>query len=149
MYIITNDRDEYWCEQFLKVTLCRFKHIPSLISPMQSNVLGASLHSLPRNWTWPWRYVRMIWNYAWKTTQKFWLFLELKSISLSLCLCVSLFWFLVASQGKGTRTKILTRIMVSRSEVDLKRIKETYKKDYGKTLHQEILVSSLPFAMAC
>ncbi|KAG7257534.1 hypothetical protein CRUP_010348 [Coryphaenoides rupestris] len=45
----------------------------------------------------------------------------------------------LAMKGKGTRTKILTRIMVSRSEVDLKRIKETYKKDYGKTLHQDIL----------
>ncbi|KAG7247645.1 hypothetical protein CRUP_037132, partial [Coryphaenoides rupestris] len=44
----------------------------------------------------------------------------------------------LAMKGKGTRTKILTRIMVSRSEVDLKRIKETYKKDYGKTLHQDI-----------
>lgn len=31
--------------------------------------------------------------------------------------------------------------MVSRSEVDLKRIKEEYKKKYGKTLYQEILVS--------
>lgn len=31
--------------------------------------------------------------------------------------------------------------MVSRSEIDLKRIKDEYKKNYGKTLHQEILVS--------
>ncbi|CAL8347000.1 unnamed protein product [Lota lota] len=45
----------------------------------------------------------------------------------------------LAMKGKGTRTKILTRIMVSRSEVDMKRIKEAYKKDYGKSLYQEIL----------
>jgi len=45
----------------------------------------------------------------------------------------------LAMKGKGTRTKILTRIMVSRSEVDMKRIKEEYKKKYGKTLYQEIL----------
>jgi len=44
-----------------------------------------------------------------------------------------------AMKGKGTRTKILTRVMVSRSEVDMKRIKEEYKKKYGKTLYQEIL----------
>uniref|UniRef100_A0A667X127 Annexin n=1 Tax=Myripristis murdjan TaxID=586833 RepID=A0A667X127_9TELE len=45
----------------------------------------------------------------------------------------------LAMKGKGTRTKILTRVMVSRSELDMKRIKEEYKKKYGKTLHQEIL----------
>jgi hypothetical protein len=31
--------------------------------------------------------------------------------------------------------------MVSRSEIDMKRIKDAYRKDYGKTLYQEILVS--------
>lgn len=43
-------------------------------------------------------------------------------------------------QGSGTRKHILTRIMVSRSEKDLKRIKDEYKKNYGKTLYQDILV---------
>uniref|UniRef100_A0A4W5KNN5 Annexin n=1 Tax=Hucho hucho TaxID=62062 RepID=A0A4W5KNN5_9TELE len=46
-----------------------------------------------------------------------------------------------AMKGKGTRTNILTRVMVSRSEVDLARIKQEYKKTFGKTLSQEILVS--------
>lgn len=46
-----------------------------------------------------------------------------------------------AYQGKGTRKSILTRIMVSRSEIDMKRIKDEYKKTYGKTLYQDILVS--------
>lgn len=45
----------------------------------------------------------------------------------------------LAMKGKGTRKNILTRIMVSRSEIDMKRIKEDYKKNYSKTLHQEIL----------
>ncbi|XP_041856367.1 annexin A1a [Melanotaenia boesemani] len=45
----------------------------------------------------------------------------------------------LAMKGKGTRKHILTRIMVSRSEIDMKRIKEEYKKNYGKTLYQEIL----------
>ncbi|XP_064152915.1 annexin A1a isoform X1 [Anguilla rostrata] len=45
----------------------------------------------------------------------------------------------LSMKGSGTRTKILTRIMVSRSEVDLERIKEEYKKKYGKTLYQDIL----------
>lgn len=31
--------------------------------------------------------------------------------------------------------------MVSRSEIDMKRIKDAYKKNYGKTLYQDILVS--------
>lgn len=44
-------------------------------------------------------------------------------------------------QGKGTRKNVLTRIMVSRSEIDMKQIKEEYKKNYGKTLHMDILVS--------
>lgn len=30
--------------------------------------------------------------------------------------------------------------MVARSEIDMKRIKEEYKKNYGKTLYQDILV---------
>lgn len=50
-------------------------------------------------------------------------------------------WLFSALQGKGTRKPILTRIMVSRSEIDMKQIKEDYKKNYGKTLHQDILVS--------
>uniref|UniRef100_A0A673C5Y5 Annexin n=1 Tax=Sphaeramia orbicularis TaxID=375764 RepID=A0A673C5Y5_9TELE len=45
----------------------------------------------------------------------------------------------LAMKGKGTRKNILTRIMVSRSEIDMIRIKEEYKKNYGKTLYQDIL----------
>uniref|UniRef100_A0A673YZK5 Annexin n=1 Tax=Salmo trutta TaxID=8032 RepID=A0A673YZK5_SALTR len=45
----------------------------------------------------------------------------------------------LAMKGKGTWTKILTRVMVSRSEVDMARIKQEYKKTFGKTLYQEIL----------
>ncbi|XP_053182100.1 annexin A1a [Scomber japonicus] len=45
----------------------------------------------------------------------------------------------LAMKGKGTRKNILTRIMVSRSEIDMKHIKTEYKKNYSKTLHQEIL----------
>lgn len=48
-------------------------------------------------------------------------------------------WLFSALQGKGTRKPILTRIMVSRSEIDMTRIKEDYKKNYGKTLYQDIL----------
>ncbi|XP_070821012.1 annexin A1a [Chaetodon trifascialis] len=44
-----------------------------------------------------------------------------------------------AMEGKGTKKPILTRIMVSRSEIDMKRIKDDYKKNYGKTLYQDIL----------
>lgn len=32
--------------------------------------------------------------------------------------------------------------MVSRSEIDMKQIKEEYKKNYEKTLYMDILVSS-------
>ncbi|XP_063051843.1 annexin A1a isoform X2 [Engraulis encrasicolus] len=42
-------------------------------------------------------------------------------------------------KGKGYRAKILTRIMVSRSEIDMVQIKEEYMKKYGKSLYQEIL----------
>ncbi|KAJ0019481.1 hypothetical protein NQD34_007050 [Periophthalmus magnuspinnatus] len=45
----------------------------------------------------------------------------------------------LAMKGKGTRKNILTRIMVSRSEIDMKKIKEEYQKNYGKTLSQDIL----------
>uniref|UniRef100_A0A673YWC0 Annexin n=1 Tax=Salmo trutta TaxID=8032 RepID=A0A673YWC0_SALTR len=45
----------------------------------------------------------------------------------------------LSMKGKGTRTKILTRVMVSRSEVDMARIKQEYKKTFGKTLYQDIL----------
>lgn len=48
--------------------------------------------------------------------------------------------FFPALQGKSPKKEALTRIMVSRSEIDMKRIKEEYKKLSGKTLYQEILV---------
>ncbi|XP_035022379.1 annexin A1a [Hippoglossus stenolepis] len=45
----------------------------------------------------------------------------------------------LAMKGSGTRKHILTRIMVSRSELDMKLIKNEYKKNYGKALYQDIL----------
>ncbi|XP_060893736.1 annexin A1a [Labrus mixtus] len=45
----------------------------------------------------------------------------------------------LAMKGKSPQKNALTRIMVSRSEIDMKRIKEEYKKNYGKTLYLEIL----------
>ncbi|XP_078070679.1 annexin A1a [Mustelus asterias] len=41
-------------------------------------------------------------------------------------------------KGYGTRDKILIRIMISRSEVDLKDIKVAYKAKYGTTLYKAI-----------
>uniref|UniRef100_A0A8C4DTB9 Annexin n=1 Tax=Dicentrarchus labrax TaxID=13489 RepID=A0A8C4DTB9_DICLA len=51
----------------------------------------------------------------------------------------------LAMKGKGTRKAILTRIMVSRSEIDMERIKDEYKKNYGKILYQDILRKVLYF----
>ncbi|XP_029295134.1 annexin A1a [Cottoperca gobio] len=45
----------------------------------------------------------------------------------------------LAMKGKGTRKNTLTRIMVSRSEIDMKRIKDEYKKNYSTTLYRDIL----------
>uniref|UniRef100_A0A8C0IXT0 Annexin n=1 Tax=Chelonoidis abingdonii TaxID=106734 RepID=A0A8C0IXT0_CHEAB len=45
----------------------------------------------------------------------------------------------LAMKGSGTRHKILNRIMVSRSEVDMNEIKGYYKKLYGIPLFQAIL----------
>ncbi|KAL7839310.1 hypothetical protein SRHO_G00259680 [Serrasalmus rhombeus] len=45
----------------------------------------------------------------------------------------------LAMKGSGYKGKILTRILVSRSEVDLVQIKQEYKKKYGKTLYKDIL----------
>uniref|UniRef100_A0AAY4CZT8 Annexin n=1 Tax=Denticeps clupeoides TaxID=299321 RepID=A0AAY4CZT8_9TELE len=45
----------------------------------------------------------------------------------------------MSMKGPGTREKMLTRIIVSRSEIDLAKIKEEYKSKFGKTLCQEIL----------
>ncbi|XP_049435015.1 annexin A1a [Epinephelus fuscoguttatus] len=45
----------------------------------------------------------------------------------------------LAMKGKGTRKNTLTRIMVSRAEIDMKLIKGEYKKNYGTTLYQDIL----------
>ncbi|MGH0186939.1 UNVERIFIED_CONTAM: hypothetical protein FKN15_023279 [Acipenser sinensis] len=46
-----------------------------------------------------------------------------------------------AFEGSGTREKILNRILVSRSEIDLLDIKAEYQKKYGKTLYQAILLA--------
>ncbi|XP_076855153.1 annexin A1a [Brachyhypopomus gauderio] len=45
----------------------------------------------------------------------------------------------LAMKGSGYKGKILTRIMVSRSEIDMVQIKQEYKKKYGKTLYKDIL----------
>ncbi|XP_030647386.1 annexin A1a [Chanos chanos] len=45
----------------------------------------------------------------------------------------------LAMKGSGYKGKILTRILVSRSEVDLGAIKQEYQKKYGKSLYQAIL----------
>ncbi|XP_036454243.1 annexin A1-like [Colossoma macropomum] len=45
----------------------------------------------------------------------------------------------LAMKGSGYKGKILTRILVSRSEVDLVQIKQEYKNKYGKTLYKDIL----------
>ncbi|XP_060762731.1 annexin A1a [Neoarius graeffei] len=45
----------------------------------------------------------------------------------------------LAMKGSGYKAKILTRIMVSRSEIDMVQIKHEYKKKYGKTLYKDIL----------
>uniref|UniRef100_A0A7M4EPY3 Annexin n=1 Tax=Crocodylus porosus TaxID=8502 RepID=A0A7M4EPY3_CROPO len=38
-------------------------------------------------------------------------------------------------KGKGTRDKVLIRIMVSRSEVDMLKVKSEFKRKYGKSLY--------------
>lgn len=44
-------------------------------------------------------------------------------------------------QGKGTRDKVLMRIMISRSEVDMLKIRSEFKRKYGKSLYYYIQVS--------
>lgn len=44
-----------------------------------------------------------------------------------------------AMKGLGTNTDTLTRIIVSRSEIDLLKIIQEYKRMYGKTLQEQIL----------
>lgn len=47
----------------------------------------------------------------------------------------------VFSQGSGYKGKILTRILVSRSEIDLAKIKQEYQSKFGKSLYQDIQVN--------
>ncbi|KAJ8402030.1 hypothetical protein AAFF_G00372650 [Aldrovandia affinis] len=47
-----------------------------------------------------------------------------------------------AMEGRGTRTETLVRVLVSRSELDLKKVVAEYKKVYGKPLQQDILAES-------
>ncbi|NXO25837.1 ANXA2 protein, partial [Cisticola juncidis] len=44
-------------------------------------------------------------------------------------------------KGKGTRDKVLIRIMVSRCEVDMLKIKSEFKRKYGKSLYYFIQAS--------
>lgn len=45
----------------------------------------------------------------------------------------------LAMKGLGTNTDTLTRIIVSRSEIDLLKIMQEYKKMYGKSLQEDLL----------
>ncbi|KAJ7395245.1 hypothetical protein BTVI_156683 [Pitangus sulphuratus] len=50
-------------------------------------------------------------------------------------------------KGKGTRDKVLIRIMVSRCEVDMLKIKSEFKRKYGKSLYYFIQASFPAFAL--
>jgi len=49
----------------------------------------------------------------------------------------------VFAQGSGYKGKILTRILVSRSEIDLAKIKQEYQNKFGKSLYQDIQVNTV------
>lgn len=53
----------------------------------------------------------------------------------------------VFSQGSGYKGKILTRILVSRSEIDLAKIKQEYQKKFGKSLYQDIQVNTVNLSL--
>uniref|UniRef100_A0A9J8ALD6 Annexin n=1 Tax=Cyprinus carpio carpio TaxID=630221 RepID=A0A9J8ALD6_CYPCA len=63
--------------------------------------------------------------------------LELKG-DIETCLIACDFVF---SQGSGYKGKILTRILVRRSEIDLAKIKQEYQNKFGKSLYQDIQVN--------
>ena len=52
-------------------------------------------------------------------------------------------------QGKGTRDKVLIRIMVSRSEVDMLKIRSEFKRKYGKSLYYYIQVKPVAWTWLC
>lgn len=52
-------------------------------------------------------------------------------------------------QSKGAKEKVVTRIMISRCEVDLKKIRSEYKAQFGKSLYQTISVSYLLITFIC
>uniref|UniRef100_A0A8C9FEN9 Annexin n=1 Tax=Pavo cristatus TaxID=9049 RepID=A0A8C9FEN9_PAVCR len=70
-------------------------------------------------------------------------------ISLSLVQCIQNKQLYFADRlydsmkGKGTRDKVLIRIMVSRCEVDMLKIKSEFKRKYGKSLYYFIQVNFL------
>lgn len=47
----------------------------------------------------------------------------------------------VSLQSKGAKEKAVTRVMVSRCEVDLMKIRTEFKKQHSKSLYQTITVS--------
>lgn len=50
-------------------------------------------------------------------------------------------------QGKGAKEKLLTRIIVSRCEVDLKKVCSEYKAHFGESLQKAIMVDN-PYNLA-
>lgn len=55
---------------------------------------------------------------------------------------IKLLFILIIFQGAGTTESILTRIIVSRSEVDLLDIRAEYKKLFGCSLYSQLEVSA-------
>lgn len=52
-------------------------------------------------------------------------------------------------QGSGTRDNTLIRILVSRSEVDLKKIIEEYKAMFGRRLQEDIQARKRELCLFC
>lgn len=74
---------------------------------------------------------------------------DIKDALLSLIACIRDKYDYLATRlhdsmaGMGTDDRTLIRIIVSRSEIDLKEIKEVYEAKYGKTLADRVAVSIL------
>ncbi len=131
--------EENWRENPMKVWKNR-THVLKCISVfLQSSAWRTNICILPADSVMLWRWISDFDCMSFVELISFF-YKKFKNSSMEKLCPYRPFWFWCL-QSKSVKEKIITRIIVSRCEVDLMKVRAEFKRNFGKSLHQTILVS--------